>query len=171
MDYIHVEPLRAEMWEVSNEGLCQQTILCSAIKSTLLLSFNSRMFFRKTKWTEVVLSLFWNSGSLCRYSMDELVRQCVNNYFEKCDFKNKLTNFCTKYAFFTISQLKLNPPPPKKAPKQKAQLLQLSTRRMMLYYSYFNISRELLNCFTSLIFFSHATILVMGWLFVESRKS
>ena len=52
--------------------------------------------------------------------MDELVRQCVNNYFEKCDFKNKLTNFCTKYAFFTISQLKLNPPPQKKSPKTKS---------------------------------------------------
>lgn len=106
IDYIHIKPLRAEMWEVSSESLYQKTILCTAIKSTLLLSFNSRMFFREIKQMEVVLSLFWHSGSLCRYSMDKLFRQCVNNCFEKCVFKNKLTNFCIKYSLFTISLVK-----------------------------------------------------------------
>lgn len=38
------------------------------------------------------------------------VRQSFNSCFAKCDFKNKLSNFCTKSALFTVGQVKQEAP-------------------------------------------------------------
>lgn len=91
--------------------------------------------------------------------MGEWVRQSFNSCFAKCDFKNKLSDFCTKSALFTVGQV-----------EQEAFFSNFQHMRddAVLYFQHCPRNVKLV---ISLIFFSHATILVMGWSFVESGES